>query len=147
MIQSLVHEPLGHHASHFNNKYNSMLFNFFLLIQMLLLEIMLLYYKEFVVPAKSLLELAKLFQVLRNKARTERCLDWFVVFYNIHVASDCRGTLNLSVRCQSTEHGNDVNFHVSSFYGKATMSMHRFTNYRVCFLTRLLATCIHLKHT
>ncbi|XP_078374534.1 nucleoporin NUP188-like isoform X2 [Oculina patagonica] len=30
--------------------------------QMLLLEIMLLYYKEFVVPAKSLLELAKLFQ-------------------------------------------------------------------------------------
>ena len=34
------------------------------LIQMLLLEIMLLYYKEFVVPAKSLLELAKLFQVL-----------------------------------------------------------------------------------
>lgn len=30
--------------------------------QILLLEIMLLYYKEFVVPAKSLLELAKLFQ-------------------------------------------------------------------------------------
>lgn len=42
------------------------------LIQMLLLEIMLLYYKEFVVPAKSLLELAKLFQVLG--------LDSFVSF-------------------------------------------------------------------
>ena len=34
-----------------------------LFIQILLLEIMLLYYKEFVVPSKSLLELAKLFQV------------------------------------------------------------------------------------
>ena len=42
------------------------------LIQMLLLEIMLLCYKEFVVPAKSLLELAKLFQVLG--------LDSFVSF-------------------------------------------------------------------
>ena len=42
------------------------------LIQMLLLEIMLLYYKEFVVPANSLLELAKLFQVLG--------LDSFVSF-------------------------------------------------------------------
>ena len=31
--------------------------------QILLLEIILLYYKEFVVPAESLLELAKLFQV------------------------------------------------------------------------------------
>lgn len=34
-----------------------------LFTQILLLEIMLLYYKEFVVPSKSLLELAKLFQV------------------------------------------------------------------------------------